>query len=235
MAAGALPLKGWITGWIGMLVAFVGYDAIHGVPRFTYGRPTLYDGISYVAVLIGMFGLAEILRTLPARDMPTIPSEGGPRYSRRCAGCSGYWPAAVPLGHHRHLDRRHSRRRRQRRLLSRLRHRAPPRQARGEGEMGQAAATTRMVCAETANNANIGGSMLPTLALGIPGNAPAAALLAALHDEEHGRRPDDRDRPSGPDLLHLRRADRRQLPDVLAALRAHQALREALLPCRAAS
>jgi putative tricarboxylic transport membrane protein len=31
-----------------------------------------------------------------------------------------------------------------------------------------------------ANNANIGGSMLPTLALGIPGNAPAAALLAAL-------------------------------------------------------
>ncbi|MEH6831203.1 MAG: tripartite tricarboxylate transporter permease, partial [Sulfitobacter sp.] len=37
-----------------------------------------------------------------------------------------------------------------------------------------------LVCAETANNANIGGSMLPTLALGIPGNAAAAALLAAL-------------------------------------------------------
>ena len=37
-----------------------------------------------------------------------------------------------------------------------------------------------IVCAETANNANIGGSMLPTLALGIPGNAAAAALLAAL-------------------------------------------------------
>lgn len=37
-----------------------------------------------------------------------------------------------------------------------------------------------LVCAETSNNANIGGSMLPTLALGIPGNAAAAALLAAL-------------------------------------------------------
>ena len=37
-----------------------------------------------------------------------------------------------------------------------------------------------LVCSETANNANVGGSMLPTLALGIPGNAAAAALLAAL-------------------------------------------------------
>jgi putative tricarboxylic transport membrane protein len=37
-----------------------------------------------------------------------------------------------------------------------------------------------IACAEVANNANIGGSMLPTLALGIPGNAAAAALLAAL-------------------------------------------------------
>jgi putative tricarboxylic transport membrane protein len=37
-----------------------------------------------------------------------------------------------------------------------------------------------IVCAEVANNANMGGGMLPTLTLGIPGNAPAAALLAAL-------------------------------------------------------
>jgi putative tricarboxylic transport membrane protein len=37
-----------------------------------------------------------------------------------------------------------------------------------------------IVCAEVANNANMGGSMLPTLTLGIPGSAPAAALLAAL-------------------------------------------------------
>ena len=37
-----------------------------------------------------------------------------------------------------------------------------------------------IVCAQVAQNANIGGSMLPTLALGIPGNAPAAAFMAAL-------------------------------------------------------
>ena len=37
-----------------------------------------------------------------------------------------------------------------------------------------------IVCAEVANNANVGGSLLPTLTLGIPGNAAAAAVLAAL-------------------------------------------------------
>ena len=37
-----------------------------------------------------------------------------------------------------------------------------------------------IVCSEVANNANVGGSMLPTLTLGIPGNAAAAAILAAL-------------------------------------------------------
>jgi len=37
-----------------------------------------------------------------------------------------------------------------------------------------------IVCAEVANNACVGGSMLPTLTLGIPGSAPAAALMAAL-------------------------------------------------------
>jgi len=56
------------------------------------------------------------------------------------------------------------------------RRRAKPEEAKKWGKGSYEA----VVCAEVANNANIGGSMLPTLALGIPGNAAAAALLAAL-------------------------------------------------------
>ncbi|MEH6829389.1 MAG: tripartite tricarboxylate transporter permease, partial [Sulfitobacter sp.] len=67
MAAGTMPLKGWIAGWLGMLVAFVGLESIHAVPRFTFGSFALFDGVSYVAVLIGLFGLAEIFRTLPSK------------------------------------------------------------------------------------------------------------------------------------------------------------------------
>ena len=72
-----MPLKGWITGWLGMLLAFVGYDAIHGVPRFTFDIPALYDGISYVAILIGLFGLAEIMKVLPQREHTPMPENVG--------------------------------------------------------------------------------------------------------------------------------------------------------------
>lgn len=178
MAAGSMPLKGWIAGWLGMLVAFVGLDAIHAVPRFTFGTFALFDGISYVAVLIGLFGLAEILRTLPAKDAPTIPSHVGrvlpplrllarfaPAATR--SGVLGTFIGAIPgAGANVASFLAYDIGRRRARPLEKARW--------GKGSY------EALVCAETANNANIGGSMLPTLALGIPGNAAAAALLAAL-------------------------------------------------------
>ncbi len=178
MAAGSMPLKGWIAGWLGMLVAFVGIEPIHGVPRFTFGTFALFDGISYVAVLIGLFGLAEILRTLPDKDSPTIPSKVGrivpplgrlAKYAPAAArsGILGTFIGAIPgaganVASFLAYD------------IGRRRAKPEERERWGKGSY------QALVCAETANNANIGGSMLPTLALGIPGNAAAAALLAAL-------------------------------------------------------
>ena len=178
MAAGAMPLKGWIAGWLGLLVAFVGLDLIHGVPRFTFGVRELEDGLSYVAVLIGVFGLTEILKTLPQAATPPIPPLAGRvvpslgrlwRHSRAAVRSSiiGTLTGAIPgAGAN---------------VASFLaydigRRRAKPEERAKWGKGSYEA----IVCAETANNANIGGSMLPTLALGIPGNAPAAALMAAL-------------------------------------------------------
>ena len=178
MAAGSLPLKGWIVGWIGMLVAFVGLDAIHGDARFTYGLPELYDGINYIAVLIGLFGMTELFRVLPRKVHYQIPSEVGrvipsfralARHSKAAvrSGILGTVIGAIPgAGAN---------------VASFLsydigRRRAKPEEAKKWGKGSYEA----IVCGEVANNANIGGSMLPTLALGIPGNAAAAALLAAL-------------------------------------------------------
>lgn len=178
MSAGSLPLKGWITGWLGLLVAFVGLDAIHAVPRFSFGRPELYDGINYIAVLIGLFGMTEIFRVLPQKVHYEIPKEVG-RIIPSMAGLARHATAAVRSG-----------------VLGTMigaipgaganvasflaydigRRRAKPEEAKKWGKGSYEA----IVCAEVANNANIGGSMLPTLALGIPGNAAAAALLAAL-------------------------------------------------------
>lgn len=172
------PLKGWISGWLGLLVAFVGLDEIHGVPRFTFGSVLLEDGIGYVPVLIGLFGLTEILRVLPQQSPYTIPAEVGRvvppfRMLRKYA-----WPAvrsgligtvigAIPgAGAN---------------VASFISYDVGKRRAGPEerAKWGQGS-YEGIVCAEVADNANIGGSLLPTLTLGIPGNAAAAAVLAAL-------------------------------------------------------
>lgn len=178
MSCGELPLKGWISGWIGLLIAFVGLDLIHGVPRYTFGSMILEDGISYVPILIGLFGLTEILRVLPQKSPYAIPAEVGRvvppfstlvKYSRSAvrSGLIGTVIGAIPgAGAN---------------VASFLSYDVGKRRAKPEERAKWGRGSYEgIVCAEVANNANIGGSMLPTLTLGIPGNAPAAAILAAL-------------------------------------------------------
>jgi putative tricarboxylic transport membrane protein len=178
MSSGEMPLKGWISGWIGLLVAFVGLDAIHGVPRFSFGHSLLEDGISYVPILIGLFGLTEIIHVLPQKSPTGIPSEVGRvvppmsmlwKYSRTAirSGLIGTVIGAIPGAGANVAS-----------FLSYdiARRRAKPEERAKWGKGSYEA----IISAEVANNANIGGSLLPTMTLGIPGNAAAAAILAAL-------------------------------------------------------
>ena len=178
MASMGAPLKGWISGWLGLLVSFVGLDAIHGVSRFSFGSYNLDDGVSFIPVLIGLFGLAEILRVLPQKAPPTIPSDVGRvlpslgtlvKYLRPSlrSGLIGTVIGAIP-GAGANVASFFS--------YDVGRRRASEEEKKKWGKGSYEA----IVCAEVANNANVGGSMLPTLALGIPGNAAAAAVLAAL-------------------------------------------------------
>ena len=178
MSAGEMPLKGWISGWIGLLIAFVGLDSIHGVPRYTFGNRLLEDGISYIPILIGLFGLTEILRVLPQKSPYAIPTDVGrvvPPFSMLWkyagsavrSGLIGTIIGAIPgAGAN---------------VASVLAYDIGKRRAKPEERAKWGKGSYEgIVCAEVANNANVGGSMLPTLTLGIPGNAAAAAILAAL-------------------------------------------------------
>ena len=60
LTSGEAPVKGWISGWLGILLAMVGREEIHGVERFTFGNAELLLGIPYIPVLIGLFGMTEI-------------------------------------------------------------------------------------------------------------------------------------------------------------------------------
>ncbi|MEG3065109.1 tripartite tricarboxylate transporter permease [Acetomicrobium sp.] len=55
-------LKASSAGAFGLLIATVGFDTIEGFPRFTFGNVGLYDGVSLVPALIGLFSFSQALR-----------------------------------------------------------------------------------------------------------------------------------------------------------------------------
>ena len=64
-------LKGAFALLLGLLFSTVGLSPVHTEARFTFGRPELYQGISFIPALVGLFGLSEVLRN--------VRTLGGPR------------------------------------------------------------------------------------------------------------------------------------------------------------
>jgi putative tricarboxylic transport membrane protein len=178
LTSGERPIKGWISGWLGLLVAMVGREMIYGYNRFTFGSAELIEGIDYIPLLIGLFGLAEVLRVLSMGKEYTSYSTVD-RIIPPWSMVRRYWKAALRGS-----------------LIGAIigaipgaganvatfvsydiaKRTAPPREREKFGQ----GSYEGIVAAEVADNANIGGSLLPTLTLGIPGSAPAAAFMAAL-------------------------------------------------------
>ncbi|MGE0767636.1 MAG: tripartite tricarboxylate transporter permease [Hyphomicrobiaceae bacterium] len=61
--AGRSLLAGILMTVAGLLIAMIGIDPTRGVPRFTLGMPELYDGLGFIPVVMGLFGIGEILST----------------------------------------------------------------------------------------------------------------------------------------------------------------------------
>ncbi|MEW6335369.1 MAG: tripartite tricarboxylate transporter permease [Thermodesulfobacteriota bacterium] len=59
--AGKSMIKALMMGIFGLILAMVGMDPVRGLPRFTFGRMEFMDGIGFVPVIMGLFGLGEIL------------------------------------------------------------------------------------------------------------------------------------------------------------------------------
>ena len=64
------PLKGVVSLLIGLLVASVGLDNPAGFPRFTFGNAELAGGLTLIPIMIGMFAVSEILRSVSRIDQP---------------------------------------------------------------------------------------------------------------------------------------------------------------------
>jgi len=171
-----LVIKGWIAGFLGLFLACVGRDLLQFYPRFTFGIPELDSGIEVVPVLIGAFGIPQIIQVLKDRfqigetqKFQRILPEFGtiirniPRIIRSALigvgigsvpGIGEDIAAWVSYGTAKNTSKH------------------PERFGKGE--------ITAVLSTEVANNACVGGAMIPLLNLGIPGSPPAAMLLGAL-------------------------------------------------------
>src|SRR3954453_13618660 len=69
------PLKGVVSLLLGLLVSAVGLDNPAGFPRFTFGNAELAGGLTLIPIMIGMFAVSEILRSVSAIDKPWVMAQ----------------------------------------------------------------------------------------------------------------------------------------------------------------
>ena len=191
------PFKGWIVGFLGFFTAMVGLDAIYSFPRFTYGNYSLMGGISLIPALIGVFGISEILTVLQedtpysiesqlGRVLPTKEEIMDILHTSIRSGLIGCGIGAVPgAGED---------------IAAWVSYDVGKRRSK-KGHLFGTGCYEGLASAETANNACIGGAMIPLLTLAIPGSPPAAMFLAAIW--LHGIKPGPMLAFEHPDFLYV--------------------------------
>jgi putative tricarboxylic transport membrane protein len=170
------PLKGWLMGSLGLFVAQIGQDGLYAHDRFTFGWDQLSGGIALIPALVGAFGMAEILTILSNPSETTLVQMNDsvlPRFREVVQ----YWPTVLRSG-----------------VIGVLTGLLPgvgedtgawmsyaaAKAASREPEMFGHGSIDGLMAAETGDMASIPGHIIPCLALGIPGSAPSAVLMAAM-------------------------------------------------------
>jgi putative tricarboxylic transport membrane protein len=170
-------LKGVLMVASGFLAAAIGLDVVNGRERFTLGSVDLSGGIELLAVVIGLFGVAEVLTNVETLAKSTViggrirglwPTASDWRQSWRAilrgSGLGfllGIVPGGGPV------------------TAAFMSYAVEKRIAREPARFGHGA-IEGVAGPEAANNAAVGGSLIPVLSLGIPSNPVTALLLGAL-------------------------------------------------------
>lgn len=177
--SGKSMVKGLISGGLGILLATVGIDSVSGLTRFTFGNLHLYNGIKMLAVLLGVYAIAQMIgrlnntETAAVSELKEIDKED--HITRQDvkktmptmlkSSCIGAFIGAVPgtggaiasfIAY------------------NEAKRCAKPGEKFGEGEIKGVAAP------ESANNGATAATLIPLLTLGIPGDVVAATLLGAF-------------------------------------------------------
>jgi putative tricarboxylic transport membrane protein len=170
--------KGLIAGIAGLALATVGRDPITGDARFVFGVNDLNSGLPFIAVIIGLFGIAELfdqLLTHRAHIVKPIssigrwwPTRSEYRQMARPFGVSsviGMVVGAVPAAGG---D-----------IAGLIGWDRAKRMSRNPDQFGKGS-LEGLTAADTASSATLGGSLTTTMALGIPGDAVMAVMIGSM-------------------------------------------------------
>jgi len=184
---GGSLINAFISLLLGLMIATVGVDGIYGVERFTFGVPMLADGIEYLTVMVGAYGLGEVLVRLE-QGFQTPPLETGGRVSTEFPTLREVWDIRATLGRSSILG-----------IVmgiipgagatiaSFVSYGVEAQYCKRRKELGSGIAEG-IVAPQTASTATVAGHMVPLLTLGIPGSGATAVILGAflLHGVQPG-------------------------------------------------
>lgn len=178
-------LKGFWAGALGLFLSVIGMHPLTGDLRFTCGIAELYNGLPLVVALIGLYSIPEVISSF----------EDGDRVLKQAGSVGGgVFKEMLEIMEHKMLCFRatiigiivgiipgagSS-------IASFIAYDDAKRSSKTPSKFGTGC-PEGVISSETANNAVVGGSLIPALTLGIPGNAVSAVLLGGLM--VHGLKP----------------------------------------------
>ncbi len=168
-------MKALISGFLGLIIAVVGTDPISGMLRYTMGVTDLYDGVAFMPVLIGMFSISQMLSLTQSKGVvddatlvTKVKREPMPKGLGRYIGLGSGVGTLVGI-----LPGEGAT------IAAFLSYNIAKRRSKFKELFGKGN-PEGIAAAEAGNNGCVGGSLVPTLTLGIPGNSVAAALMGGL-------------------------------------------------------
>lgn len=175
--SGESLLRGGLSAMLGLLLATIGLDLVYGTNRFTFGNPNMMGGLNFIAVLIGLFAIPEILSMVwnPSSHDGVARSLGKNWVTfqeyKKCfksivrGSFIGVFLGSIPgIGAAPAAFLSYSEARRK----------SPNKENFGKGEIEGVAAS------EAGNNGVAGATLIPLLALGVPGDVITAIIMGAF-------------------------------------------------------
>lgn len=183
LASGSVQ-KALMMACVGILLGTVGVDTISGTMRFTYGSYTLMDGVGVVPVIMGLFGISEVMINIEESTkrevyekkisnlLPNLDDWKRSIMPIFRGSFIGFFLGILPGGGA---------------VISSFGSYALEKKISKNPEKFGTGAIEGVACPESANNAASQGAFIPLLSLGIPSNVVTAILIGALLI--HGVRP----------------------------------------------